>query len=98
MRHRRDRSRKGHEQEVRDTLKLMQKLDEKLELLEDLDEVMDEDLREFMAADSLPCKADPGFRERLREKLWDLVERNAWGTLPTGKVPSEAEDEEPGSD
>lgn len=98
MRDRRDRSRKGHEREVVGTLESTQKLDEKLESLEDLDEVMDEDLREFMAADSLPCKADPGFRERLREKLWDLVERKAWGASSSDEAGSEPKDEEPTGD
>lgn len=31
------------------------------------------DLRDFLAADLLKTKADPIFKERLREKLWNLV-------------------------
>jgi len=40
-------------------------------------ESMDEELRDFLAADALDVRADPGFKERLRRELWDLVERNA---------------------
>ena len=81
----------------RDTLKPPRKLDEALDVYDEVGEVMDEDLREFLAADRLPCKADPGFRERLREKLWDLVERNVRGTPAPGTSASKADDEEPGS-
>ncbi len=38
-----------------------------------MDFTMDE-LREFLAADHLDVPADPDFRERLRRKLWDLVQ------------------------
>ena len=34
---------------------------------------MDE-LGEFLEADLLDVKADPEFKERLREKLWSLVQ------------------------
>jgi hypothetical protein len=34
---------------------------------------MDE-LREFLEADHYDLSADPEFKERLREKLWDLVQ------------------------
>ena len=74
------------------TLKAMQKLDDdELRDLGDLDELMDEDLREFLAADGLPCEADSKFRERLREKLWDLVTRNA-------RTEAASNDEEPSRD
>ena len=33
-----------------------------------------EELREFLAADSLEVPIDPAFKERLRRKLWDLVQ------------------------
>ena len=70
----------------------MQKLDDdELRDLGDLDELMDEDLREFLAADGLPCEADSKFRERLREKLWDLVTRNA-------RTAAASNDEEPSRD
>ncbi len=31
----------------------------------------DEELREFLEADNLPDYADPAFKERLREQLWE---------------------------
>ena len=92
MRRRGDRLRQGQEGPAERTPKPMQKLDDdKLSDLGDLDELMDEDLREFLAADGLPCEADTKFRERLREKLWELVSRNA-------RVAAAPGDEEPGSD
>jgi hypothetical protein len=42
-----------------------------------------EELREFLEADSAGDLADPEFKERLRQKLWDLVQRR------TGKLPSD---------
>ena len=33
-----------------------------------------EELRDFLAADGTDVKADPVFRERLRETLWKIVE------------------------
>lgn len=33
-----------------------------------------EELREFLQADSLEVPVDPAFKERLRRKLWDLVQ------------------------
>ena len=33
-----------------------------------------EELREFLDADQFPVSADPDFRERLRHKLWELVQ------------------------
>lgn len=91
-----DYSRQGDEHRGLDALKPVQKRDEELEVLGDLDELMDEDLREFVAADALPCNADPGFRERLREKLWELVERNARGAPALAEAA--AGDEETGDD
>ncbi len=38
-----------------------------------MDFTMDE-LREFLEADHLDVRADPVFKERLRDKLWDLVQ------------------------
>ena len=32
-----------------------------------------EELEEFVQADTLPVEADPDFRERLREELWESV-------------------------
>ena len=36
-----------------------------------------EELLEFLEADQRPVDADPAFRERLREELWELVRRQA---------------------
>ena len=33
-----------------------------------------DELREFLEADMMDVKADPEFKERLRKKLWDLVQ------------------------
>ena len=33
-----------------------------------------EELREFLQADSLDVPVDPAFKERLRRKLWDLLQ------------------------
>ena len=33
-----------------------------------------DELREFLEADIMDVKADPAFKERLRKKLWDLVQ------------------------
>lgn len=38
-----------------------------------MDFTMDE-LREFLEADYLEERADPEFKEKLRKKLWDLVQ------------------------
>lgn len=39
------------------------------------DEISSEELREFLEADRLGVRADPAFRERLREALWELLRR-----------------------
>ena len=39
---------------------------------EPMDFTMDE-LREFLEADARGVRADPGFKERLRRKLWQIV-------------------------
>ena len=41
-----------------------------------------EELREFLEADTAGDLADPEFKERLREKLWDMVRRRAQGLPP----------------
>lgn len=33
-----------------------------------------DELREFLEADIMDVKIDPAFKERLRKKLWDLVQ------------------------
>lgn len=40
---------------------------------EALGEVTIEELREFLEADLVQVPVDPEFRERLRDRLWDLV-------------------------
>ena len=39
-------------------------------------EVSTEELLDFLEADHRPDTADPAFRERLREELWETLERN----------------------
>ena len=41
-----------------------------------MDFTMDE-LREFLEADLLDVHADPEFKERLRRRLWDMVQARA---------------------
>ena len=41
-----------------------------------MDFTMDE-LREFLEADLLEVHADPEFKERLRRKLWEMVQARA---------------------
>jgi len=40
---------------------------------EALGDVTIEELREFLEADLVDVPVDPQFKERLRERLWDLV-------------------------
>ena len=49
---------------------------------EELAGVSVEELREFLEADHLEVRADPGFEERLRRKLWDLVLARAGTSSP----------------
>lgn len=44
---------------------------------DDLEDVTLDELREFLEADNMDVQADPEFRERLRQKLWELVEAQA---------------------
>jgi len=41
-----------------------------------------EELRDFMSADWLEVKADPGFRERLRNQLWKMLRASQDGEEP----------------
>jgi hypothetical protein len=41
-----------------------------------------EELREFLEADTAGDLADPEFKERLRQKLWEMVQRRAGGLPP----------------
>lgn len=50
------------------------------ELDEEMTDISIEDLREFLEADHLDVRADPGFKERLRRKLWDLVQSKYGGS------------------
>jgi len=36
-------------------------------------EITMDELREFLEADDRGVRADPGFKERLRRRLWDIV-------------------------
>jgi hypothetical protein len=45
-----------------------------------------EELREFLEGDLSDAPVDPGFKERLRRKLWDMV----IGRRPSGKPDPEA--------
>ncbi len=38
---------------------------------------VEEELRDFLAADTLDVQVVPVFKERLRRELWEIVERNA---------------------
>lgn len=40
-----------------------------------------EELREFMAADWVEVKADPGFREQLRARLWKMLTQQREGAI-----------------
>ena len=39
----------------------------------DPDDIDPEELRDFMSADWVEVEADPGFRERLRSRLWKML-------------------------
>jgi len=41
-----------------------------------MDFTMDE-LREFLEADARGVRADPGFKERLRRRLWEIVRQRS---------------------
>jgi hypothetical protein len=41
-----------------------------------------EELREFLEADTAGDLADPEFKERLRQKLWEMLQRRAGRRLP----------------
>ena len=41
---------------------------------EDMTDFTMDELREFLEADHLDVRADPVFKERLRDKLWDLLQ------------------------
>ena len=51
-------------------------------------EVAEDELREFAEAGQQPAEADPGFEERLREKLWRMLRRRL------GRDPDESERQE----
>lgn len=42
----------------------------------DPDDVDPQELRDFISADWVEVKADPGFRERLRGQLWEMLSGN----------------------
>ena len=39
--------------------------------------VTEEELREFLEADSAGVRSDPVFKRRLRDRLWDIVQTKA---------------------
>jgi hypothetical protein len=41
-----------------------------------------EELREFLQADLLDVPVDPRFKERLRRRLWELVQDQTMGREP----------------
>jgi hypothetical protein len=43
------------------------------------EEYSSEELREFLAPDLRATRADPAFRESLRQKLWALVQQGSTG-------------------
>jgi hypothetical protein len=45
-----------------------------------------EELQEFLEADLYPIEADPAFREELRDRLWELVQRQH---AARGKAPGD---------
>ena len=47
------------------------------EVIEEIsEEFTTEELQEFLEADRHPIKADPVFKEELRQKLWNLLQRS----------------------
>ena len=64
------------------------------------DDATDAELMEFMAADIDPVPADPVFRDRLRETLWEMVlEEGVAASAPAGPriAPADSGDRDPGS-
>jgi len=49
-------------------------------------EIPADELREFLSADLFEVPADPAFKNRLREKLWELVESRAFGFGPAAST------------
>jgi hypothetical protein len=39
--------------------------------------ITEDELREFLEADRTPVRADPVFKRRLRDRLWDIVQTKA---------------------
>ncbi len=64
---------KRREGSAKDTVGVIAK-SEREDLNEDTMDFTMEELREFLEADHLEIRADPEFKERLREKLWELVQ------------------------
>ena len=64
---------KRREGSAKDTVGVIAKSEREV-LNEDTVDFTMEELREFLEADHLEIRADPEFKERLREKLWDLVQ------------------------
>ena len=45
----------------------------------DIDDIDPDELREFMSGELTGAEADPGFRERLRGRLWEILRMRAPG-------------------
>ena len=66
--------------EPRDTQRVGRASEAERELSMTEDAMMDftiEELREFLQADLLDVPVDPRFKERLRHRLWDLLQEQA---------------------
>jgi len=51
----------------------------------DPDDIDPDELRDFMSADWVDVKADPLFRERLRQKLWKMLRASHEGSEGEGE-------------
>ena len=54
-------------------------------------EGIEEDLRDFLAADILDVDADPAFKEKLRKELWELVQRRSKARRAARKLRGDSE-------
>jgi len=60
-------------------------------------DAIEEELRDFLAADLLDVPVDPEFKERLKRDLWEIVERNAAERRVVGDDVDPETGSEPGS-
>lgn len=52
-----------------------------------LEDISIDELREFLEADLIDVPVDAEFKERLRQQLWEIVQRQAARRDPSGKGP-----------